>query len=73
VGAGTTNRVVTSSIDAISEVKAYATGMPAEFDTQRGALAAVFRSTNQFHGSLRPIPEQHAAASRLLRYHPAAA
>src|SRR4029077_21179250 len=26
-----TNRVVTSSIDAISEVKAYATGMPAEF------------------------------------------
>ena len=30
-GVGATNRVVTSSIDAISEVKAYATGMPAEF------------------------------------------
>ena len=51
---GTTNRVVTSSIDAISEVKAYATGMPAEFGhTAGGGLAVVFRSgTNQFHGSL---------------------
>src|SRR5215831_18835254 len=51
---GTTNRVVTSSIDAISEVKAYSTGMPAEFGhTAGGALAVVFRSgTNQFHGSL---------------------
>ena len=51
---GNTNRVVTSSIDAISEVKAYATGMPAEFGhTAGGGLAVVFRSgTNQFHGSL---------------------
>src|SRR5690349_8241334 len=51
---GITNRVVTSSIDAISEVKAYATGMPAEFGhTAGGGLAVVFRSgTNQFHGSL---------------------
>jgi hypothetical protein len=51
---GTTNRVVTSSIDAISEVKAYATGMPAEFGhTAGGGLSVVFRSgTNQFHGSL---------------------
>lgn len=51
---GATNRVVTSSIDAISEVKAYATGMPAEFGhTAGGGLAVVFRSgTNQFHGSL---------------------
>ena len=51
---GTTNRVVTSSIDAISEVKAYATGMPAEFGhTAGGGLAVVFRGgTNQFHGSL---------------------
>ncbi|HEY2019007.1 MAG TPA: carboxypeptidase-like regulatory domain-containing protein, partial [Bryobacteraceae bacterium] len=51
---GTTNRVVTSSIDAISEVKAYSTGMPAEFGhTAGGGLAVVFRSgTNQFHGSL---------------------
>jgi hypothetical protein len=51
---GTTNRVVTSSIDAISEVKAYATGMPAEFGhTAGGGLAVVFRSgTNRFHGSL---------------------
>jgi hypothetical protein len=51
---GTTNRVVTSSIDAISEVKAYATGMPAEFGhTAGGALSVVFRSgTNQFHGSM---------------------
>src|SRR5437016_4060970 len=51
---GSTNRVVTSSIDAISEVKAYATGMPAEFGhTAGGGLAVVFRSgTNQFHGSL---------------------
>ncbi len=51
---GTTNRVVTSSIDAISEVKAYATGMPAEFGhSAGGALSVVFRSgTNQFHGSL---------------------
>lgn len=51
---GSTNRVVTSSIDAISEVKAYATGMPAEFGhTAGGGLAVVFRSgTNDFHGSL---------------------
>src|SRR5882724_4166207 len=51
---GSTNTVVTSSIDAISEVKAYATGMPAEFGhTAGGGLAVVFRSgTNQFHGSL---------------------
>jgi hypothetical protein len=51
---GTTNRVVTSSIDAISEVKAYATGMPAEFGhTAGGGLAVVFRGgANQFHGSL---------------------
>src|SRR5262249_57043683 len=49
-----TNSVVTSSIDAVSEVKAYATGMPAEFGhTAGGGLAVVFRSgTNQFHGSL---------------------
>jgi hypothetical protein len=53
-GVGGTNRVVTSSIDAVSEVKAYATGMPAEFGhTAGGALSVVFRSgTNQFHGSL---------------------
>jgi len=51
---GSTNRVVTSSIDAVSEVKAYATGMPAEFGhTAGGGLAVVFRSgTNGFHGSL---------------------
>ena len=51
---GATNRVVTSSIDAISEVKAYATGMPAEFGhTAGGGLAVVFRSgTNGFRGSL---------------------
>src|SRR5215472_4729040 len=51
---GTTNRVVTSSIDAISEVKAYSTGMPAEFGhTAGGGLAVVFRGGgNQFHGSL---------------------
>src|SRR5215467_12315084 len=51
---GTTNRVVSSSIDAVSEVKAYATGMPAEFGhTAGGGLAVVFRGgTNQFHGSL---------------------
>ena len=50
---GSTNRVVTSSIDAISEVKAYATGMPAEFGhTAGGGLSVVFRSgTNQLHGS----------------------
>src|SRR5262249_32955540 len=34
---GNTNRVVTSSIDAISEVKAYATGMPAEFRHTAGS------------------------------------
>src|SRR6266700_681626 len=51
---GSTNTVVTSSIDAISEVKAYATGMPAEFGhTAGGGLSVIFRSgTNQFHGSL---------------------
>jgi hypothetical protein len=51
---GSTNTVVTSSIDAISEVKAYATGMPAEFGhTAGGGLAVVFKGgTNQFHGSL---------------------
>jgi hypothetical protein len=51
---GTTNRVVTSSIDAVSEVKAYSTGMPAEFGhVSGGGLAVVFKSgTNQFHGSL---------------------
>src|SRR4029077_19408488 len=50
---GTTNRVVTSSIDAISEVKAYSTGMPAEFGhSAGGSLAVVFRSgTNGFHVS----------------------
>src|SRR5262249_57273758 len=48
---GTTNRVVTSSIDAISEVKAYATGMPAEFGhTAGGALAGGFPSAaNHVH------------------------
>ena len=51
---GATNRVVSSSIDAIAEAKAYATGMPAEFGhTAGGALSIVFRSgTNQLHGSL---------------------
>ncbi|MBI2685649.1 MAG: TonB-dependent receptor [Acidobacteria bacterium] len=51
---GSTNRVITSSIDAVSEVKAYATGMPAEFGhTAGGGLSVVFRSGgNQFHGSL---------------------
>jgi len=50
---GSTNRVVTSSIDAVSEVKAYTTGMPAEFGhTAGGGLSVVFRSgNNQFHGS----------------------
>ncbi len=50
---GSTNRVVTSSIDAISEVKAYSTGMPAEFGhSAGGGLSVVFRSgTNQIHGS----------------------
>ncbi|MFN7925176.1 MAG: carboxypeptidase-like regulatory domain-containing protein [Bryobacteraceae bacterium] len=53
-GVGSTNRVVTSSIDAVSEVKAYSTGMPAEFGhSAGGALSVVFRSgTNGFHGSL---------------------
>ena len=50
---GSSNRVVTSSIDAISEVKAYSTGMPAEFGhSAGGGLSVVFRSgTNQIHGS----------------------
>ena len=50
---GSTNRVITSSLDAVSEVKAYATGMPAEFGhTAGGGLSIVFRSgTNEFHGS----------------------
>lgn len=50
---GATNRVISSSIDAVSEVKAYTTGMPAEFGhTAGGGLSVVFRSgTNQFHGS----------------------
>ena len=50
---GSSNRVVTSSIDAISEVKAYSTGMPAEFGhAAGGGLSVVFRSgTNQLHGS----------------------
>ena len=50
---GSTNRVITSSIDAVSEVKAYTTGMPAEFGhTAGGGLSVVFRSGgNQFHGS----------------------
>ena len=48
------NRVVTSSIDAYSEVKAYTTGLPAEFGHSAGGqIAAVFKSgTNEFHGSL---------------------
>jgi hypothetical protein len=48
------NRVVSSSIDAYSEMKAYTTGLPAEFGhTAGGSMAMVFRSgTNQFHGSL---------------------
>ncbi len=51
---GATNRVVSSSIDAIQEVKAYSTGMPAEFGhSAGGGLNVVFRSgTNAFHGSL---------------------
>ena len=51
---GSTNRVITSSLDAVSEVKAYSTGMPAEFGhTAGGGLSVVFRSgANQYHGSL---------------------
>lgn len=51
---GSSNRVITSSLDAVSEVKAYTTGMPAEFGhTAGGGLSVVFKSgTNQFHGSL---------------------
>ena len=51
---GSTNRVVTSSIDAMSEVKAYTNGLPAEFGHSAGGqLAAIFKSgANAFHGSL---------------------
>jgi hypothetical protein len=51
---GSTNSVVTSTIDALQEVKLYTTGVPAEFGHSGGGqLAMVFRSgTNQFHGSL---------------------
>lgn len=51
---GATNRVVTSSIDAMSEVKAYTNGLPAEFGHSAGGqLAAIFKSgSNAFHGSL---------------------
>ncbi len=50
---GATNRVVTSSIDAVSEIKVYATGMPAEFGHSAGGqLSVIFRSgSNGFHGS----------------------
>ncbi|MBI4909931.1 MAG: TonB-dependent receptor [Acidobacteria bacterium] len=48
-----TNQVITSTTDAMTEVKLFTTGMPAEFGhSSGGQLSAVFRSgTNQFHGS----------------------
>ncbi|MBI3683228.1 MAG: TonB-dependent receptor [Acidobacteria bacterium] len=49
-----TNQVVTSTTDALQEVKLYTTGVPAEFGHSGGGqLSAVFRSgTNQLHGSM---------------------
>jgi len=51
---GSTNQVVTSTTDALQEVKLYTTGVPAEFGGGGGGLlSAVFRSgTNQLHGSM---------------------
>ena len=51
---GSTNQVVTSTTDALQEVKLYTTGVPAEFGHSGGGqLSAVFRSgTNQIHGSM---------------------
>ena len=51
---GSTNQVVTSTTDALQEVKLYTTGVPAEFGHSGGGLlSAVFRSgTNQLHGSM---------------------
>jgi hypothetical protein len=51
---GSTNQVVTSTTDALQEIKLYTTGVPAEFGHSGGGqLSAVFRSgTNQLHGSM---------------------
>src|SRR5262249_59860595 len=51
---GTTNRVVTSSIDAISEVKAYSTGMPAEFGHTAGGRVGVGFLRGSHHLPRRP-------------------
>jgi hypothetical protein len=50
---GATNAVITSTTDAMTEIKLFTTGVPAEFGHSGGGqLSAVFRSgTNQFHGS----------------------
>jgi len=49
-----TNQVITSTTDAMTEIKLFTTGVPAEFGHSGGGqLSAVFRSgTNQLHGSL---------------------
>ena len=48
-----TNQVMSTTIDALQEVKLFTTGMPAEFGHSAGGLlSTVFKSgTNQFHGS----------------------
>src|SRR5438105_815850 len=62
---GTTNRVVTASIDAISEVKAYATGMPAEFGHSAGGIG--FHLGNGIDaGSDDAVGSADVAADRLL-------
>ena len=49
-----TNQVITSTTDAMTEIKLFTTGTPAEFGHSGGGqLSAVFRSgTNQLHGSM---------------------
>lgn len=48
-----TNAVMSTTIDALQEVKLFTTGMPAEFGHSAGGmLSTVFKSgTNQWHGS----------------------
>lgn len=50
---GSTNQVMSTTIDALQEVKLFTTGMPAEFGHSAGGLlSTVFKSgTNSFHGS----------------------
>jgi Carboxypeptidase regulatory-like domain len=49
-----TNQVITSTTDAMTEVKLFTTGLPAEYGHSGGGqLSSVFRSgTNQLHGSM---------------------